>query len=251
MNESRLITVAGATVELLDNTGGNLLKYFYQIDEKTLDSIKFQTRITLNSIDIFYPEGNEISIPIPKIFRGKFAPIDFVRKYIAYYATIDSDDWNLVHGAGHCKEGVGVLLTGRSGAGKTTLSRELLRKGFELLEEDSLLLHDGKMFTIGTCGFFQSYNDETSIEAINNSGALSNCKIKYVFYLNKNMSGGQWIVADSIALRKWSQPDFISQKKLIEKYLSKPGILLDANIYEIGTADNLTDTVDLIHSIIA
>ncbi len=50
-----------------------------------------------------------------------------------------------LHGAGLACNGVGVLLVGDSGQGKSTLAAALLRSGWGLLSDDSLLLrHDGQ-----------------------------------------------------------------------------------------------------------
>ncbi len=47
----------------------------------------------------------------------------------------------MVHAAGLCLHGKGLLIAGASGAGKTTLAAALLRAGFDFLGDDTVFLH--------------------------------------------------------------------------------------------------------------
>lgn len=57
----------------------------------------------------------------------------------------------LLHSAGVSKEGRSSLISGRGGTFKTNLTAGLMRRGFELLGDDMIALHNGKVLPFPTC----------------------------------------------------------------------------------------------------
>ena len=60
-----------------------------------------------------------------------------------------------LHGAAVSKDGVGILMPGKSGQGKTTLSIHLLDSGFDFLSDDRCFLRDSDNNTIDIFGFYE------------------------------------------------------------------------------------------------
>lgn len=197
-------------------------------------------------------DDNEVLLTIPEFLRDSpSAPIDFVRKHLAFFVSMLTDDWDLVHGAGLVKDQIGILLLGRARSGKSTICRHL--QDYQIMEDDSLLLHLGSMHLISKGGMVEdSRNNELGNRKsmIVQESFIEPIPIKTFFFLSKRLQGGISYRIRQPHISRWlSLPDFIALPSMLSSYLRKPQIEVHSPGYVIGTLGDLSATLQTIRTL--
>ncbi len=246
------LTVAGTTIELIAHNAFPAESYFRPAPD-THSKSALRAFLTRDSLSLQIAGQPDVRLNIPSLMRDSpCAPIDFIRKYLAYFASLNTQDWDLVHGAGLAKGQGGILILGRSGSGKSTICRSMT--DYKMVEDDSLLLHHKKMYWIcksgmAERGMAESYG-EKSVVMLQDS--VEEVRVKIFFFLSKRLEGGKCYKIKQTRIRRWlSLPDFIAPRSYLSSYLSKPPIPIDAPGYVIGSQGNLPATLQLIHTLAA
>lgn len=239
------ISIAEVTIEFAIHTDFPAERYF-RLSASSNSRGALKALLTRDSLIIETPKQSAVNLNIPFFMRDSpSGPTDFIRKYLAYFASLYKSGWDLVHGAGLEKNQRGILLLGRSGAGKTTICQSMT--DCRIIEDDTLLLNQGRMYWIGKCGIAELPNENKTLTLLHNS--IEGVSVYCFFLLSKRIEGGKChSIKPKDIPRRLSVPDFIPQHHLIP-YLTEPPIPLNATGYVLGTQGNLHATLDLIRKL--
>ncbi|MBT4540857.1 hypothetical protein HOC35_05065 [Candidatus Woesearchaeota archaeon] len=219
-------------------------KLFPKADTNTIDAV----------LDVnvgFYLDGS----PIPPDFNGYRMEIlvgdDFginiynVMRYIGYLAGNVSEKYRFCHGAGLVLDGKGIMLTGKSGRGKSTLSSSL--EG-DVLDDDMLLVSPTEIRRLGNIGARR--NQETRrIEWLENDNYKA--PLHYVFVLNNQYDPDHVVQLQPEDIKPKITFDDKLHACLLAKYKSRMPIQFEVPIYEIGTKREPAETKKVIEAIIS
>ncbi len=115
--------------------------------------LSYPTRIAhdlhSNSVVIYDPDSATAVVwveePSQYPYWARATPFRLALSWIA-----DSFDGEFLHGALLALDGRGLMMAGRSGAGKSTTSIAAMSEGFDLISDDFFLYEQGKLFPVYT-----------------------------------------------------------------------------------------------------
>jgi len=154
----------------------------------------------------------------------------FLLRPIIYYKLIKKN-YVMIHSAGVSKDFQGYIFTGRGGVYKTTLTMNFIKKGFDYLGDDRVILKDGNVFSFpGHFHVFEyiyqnletekmGFKDKVGIIIKLRKNTLEKCnrvpvadksRLKKVFFVTKTNS--QKICVNDISLKEATERLVASNK---------------------------------------
>jgi hypothetical protein len=238
--------IAGKVFSLEFNETLHLEKFFLSPVNRLPND--YFCQVTNNTISISDDYGFYTSISIPEFLRKDHEFVDYLRKYLAFITTSKIEDWILIHGAALYKNHEAVILLGRSGAGKTTISRKM--NNYDILDDDSFLLHENRVSAIGGVGYCEKrcQSGIKELEIIWRSKKAFQAKL--FFFLSKRLPGGYYSrIRNNRLFHFFSKPDYIeSSWSIINNKKNENDI--DIPGFVIGTNNFLPETTEIISKLI-
>ncbi len=215
-----------------------------------LDWLKSTFELSFDSsdyVDIYFKKSLKTGYVIGDIIKLYTSSKHAFQLGVGMVADINSDTYNVVHGAASLYQEKAILFLGRGGSGKSTLSSII--SDSKTIDDDILMLGSDFVETIGTYGYITTPKDGKKYRLPTNiSGKF---EISNVFILDKKLPGGHIEQVTNELSRRYLVPDTLSQKN-VNMYLTLPKVTLDdtINCYKIGTNGNLEETKQLVEDVV-
>jgi hypothetical protein len=157
-------------------------KDYIYFEDKSVNGAKWETEIT------GFENQNIVAKINCKNKRAYMVILGYIVEFLINYLML-LKGYSLVHAAGVTKSGQAYIFPARGSAGKTTLTLNLVNKGYEYLGDDYVILHKNNVLSYGTSLHIFNYHLKILNKIFNERLSTSqkiNIKLRNLFYLVTN-----------------------------------------------------------------
>jgi len=172
--------------------------------------------------------GNVLSVCYDPV-NGMYEINYKMRRHLAFLAGILSPDYRFVHGAGISSGGIGIVLIGTSGSGKTSISTAFGRD--DVLDDDLLLASGKSLRRVSNVGYLSGYDTGLMEKLTNRKGEAT---ITAVYLLDPGMDARIEEADRSVDPKITYDPRL--GEGLYEHHASRGPHVFCAPVFRLGTA---------------
>lgn len=198
----------------------------------------------------FIPEEKRLT------YAGERISSHLIRIFSIFLAGAYSERYHEIHGASFRymdQSDLGLLLLGENGAGKSTIVDYLEAENLGTIMDDDLCYTDGKtMYVTGKMGSTTIEDKEKKTKKLKyHPKGIKELPLDLVLLLNRKKESGYYkrLTETNMLKREWTVIDSMP-KDMLEPYLERPPIPIDAPIIEVGTGGVIEKTAETVQNLI-
>lgn len=170
------------------------------------------------------------------------------KRLMCHMLDLYSNKYSAIHASGVALKGKGVLFTGPSGHGKSTLAK--IFPDSTTLDDDLLILTEDEMSISGKFGTTTlGEGDERYLKPLKGENVIKKHKLDLVFLLDKRFKGGYCNEVDNIISRRYSHLTLSHKLTQRQRLLKNPRV--NAKVFVLGTNGELERTKGCIEEIVS
>ena len=170
------------------------------------------------------------------------------KRLMCYMLDLYSSEYSAIHGSGISLDNKGILFTGPSGHGKSTLAKAFSNS--QILDDDLLILTENKMGVSGKFGTRTIKKEEYSyLKPIKGKNAIKSHQLDFAFLLDKRFKGGYCNEVENVIPRMYSHLTISPMLTRKQRLLKNSEV--NARVFVLGTNGNLEKTKESIEEIIS